>query len=593
MVKLQITDINDNGPYFKPEIPVGHILEEQDPYRDVIITLADFTFDLDLPPQAPYVYTLQSHTDTFDVAISTGQVKSKVKLNRESTPEYLVTVEVMDSGSPTMTSTLTFGVQVDDINDSPSSPRPLDIRIYAYQGRFPGGKIADMRPLDPDTTGDYVCSLIGGDTSLFSVPDSCDLHLVQVQDMDDQSVTIRGSDGVHAQVQYTGHIAFSRFDENTMMNSIVVVLSDVTMERFLDDSYVGFLAVLNDVFSDASDVVLFAMEELRDEKSINLFLAVQRTPGSYLSKAEVTQRTLANEHIIENTAHVKISSVNEDPCAGVPCENGGVCNYEVTFSDSTSIAAGANIVFTSPTIRQEIRCTCPDGFQGDKCDEPINQCENDPCLNGGTCLNLGPGEYQCNCLPTWSGTHCELDVNECHEGVCRNGGTCINTAGSYTCLCPASFTGQRCDQALDPCASDPCLNGATCRTTSDGWYTCQCRYGDRGANCEITSQGFQSLSYLEYKVSVHSQVNFMTVELATTSQDALLLYYPGGNGDFLALEIVSGRVRFSFKMGNDATVRVTVPKDVNDGRWYRIEAERTGKVRKVYMFDNNSNCCLI
>jgi len=557
---------------------VGHILEEQDPYTDVIMTLTDFTFDHDLPPQGPFTYTLKSQVDTFDVAISTGQVKSKVKLNREGMAGYLVTIEVMDSGTPTMSSTLTFSVQVDDINDSPSSPRPLNIHIYAFQGRFPGGKIADVKPVDPDVSGEYKCSLTSGNTNLFSIPASCDLHLAQVQDMSDQNINIRGSDGVHSVVDYPGQVAFSRFDENTMMNSVVIVLSDIRVKQFLDDSYVSFLTAMNSLFSDATDVLLFAMEEVKEENHINLFVSVQRTLGSYMSKAEVTQRVLTNENTLENAANVQIASVNEDPCTGVPCENGGICSYEVTFSETISIADSTSIVFTSPTIRQDVRCACPDGFQGDKCDEPINQCENKPCENGGTCVNLDPGKYQCNCLPSWTGTRCEQDVNECNQSVCQNGGTCINTAGSYSCLCSAQFTGQHCELTLDPCASGPCLNGATCLTTSDGSYSCQCSYGDRGRNCEITSKGFQALSYLQYKVSVHRQVNFMTLELATTSSYALLLYYPGGNGDFLALEIISGIAQLSFKMGTDATVRVTVPKRIDDGRWHRIEAERTGKV---------------
>ena len=36
----------------------------------------------------------------------------------------------------------------------------------------------------------------------------------------------------------------------------------------------------------------------------------------------------------------------------------------------------------------------------------INECENDPCQNGGTCVN-SPGGYSCNCVDGYTGDHCQ------------------------------------------------------------------------------------------------------------------------------------------------------------------------------------------
>ena len=579
-VKLNIDDVNDNGPYFNPEIPVGHIIEEQEPYTNTIITLEDFTFDLDIVPQTPFVYLLKNHQNTFDVAMSTGQVKSKVRLDRETVSDYLVAVEVMDAGTPVMTSTLTFSVAVDDINDNPSISRPLDIQIYAYQGHFAAGKIADVKPLDADVTGSYSCDLTAGDVNIFSIPSSCDLHVAEILNMASHSITIRGSDGVHSTVDYPGQVRFSRFDEETMTNSVVMVLAGTTIKQFLDASYVSLLSVLDNVFP--GEVLLFAMEEVEEETNINLFVAAQDTSGAYLSKGDVTQKILNNEDTIESSAGVQIHSVNEDPCSDVPCENGGVCSYEITRSEATSISEGDTIVFTSPIVSQNVHCACPSGFEGGKCDQPVDHCAESPCVNSATCVDHGLGNYTCNCRPEWTGVHCEEDINECQASPCKNGGSCHNTAGSYSCVCTAQYTGTHCEQALEPCGSDPCLHGSTCQANTDGSYTCHCSYGNRGENCEIRAQGYQTLSYLEYQVAINDQVNFMTIEFSTTSADDLLLYYPGGDGDFLSLEVIQGNVRLSFQIGQDPVVRVTVPKHVSDGNWYRVEADRNGKVCYCY-----------
>ena len=38
----------------------------------------------------------------------------------------------------------------------------------------------------------------------------------------------------------------------------------------------------------------------------------------------------------------------------------------------------------------------------------INDCESDPCLNGGQC-NDGTNSYACNCFDTdYRGAHCEI-----------------------------------------------------------------------------------------------------------------------------------------------------------------------------------------
>ena len=36
----------------------------------------------------------------------------------------------------------------------------------------------------------------------------------------------------------------------------------------------------------------------------------------------------------------------------------------------------------------------------------INECENDPCQNGATCVN-SPGSYSCNCADGYTGDQCQ------------------------------------------------------------------------------------------------------------------------------------------------------------------------------------------
>jgi hypothetical protein len=59
----------------------------------------------------------------------------------------------------------------------------------------------------------------------------------------------------------------------------------------------------------------------------------------------------------------------------------------------------------------------------------LNYCTHHrPCQNGATCTNTGHGSYTCTCRPGFSGTNCEIlrdkDLDDCKENPCLNGGTC-------------------------------------------------------------------------------------------------------------------------------------------------------------------------
>ncbi|KFM76020.1 Cubilin, partial [Stegodyphus mimosarum] len=87
----------------------------------------------------------------------------------------------------------------------------------------------------------------------------------------------------------------------------------------------------------------------------------------------------------------------------------------------------------------------------------VNECNSNPCRNGGTCFDTYNG-YICKCPSNWEGVTCETDVNECaiYAGTsfgCQNGATCINTHGGYSCQCASNWNGIHCTQKFDDCST--------------------------------------------------------------------------------------------------------------------------------------------
>ncbi|XP_061386037.1 cubilin homolog [Musca vetustissima] len=78
-------------------------------------------------------------------------------------------------------------------------------------------------------------------------------------------------------------------------------------------------------------------------------------------------------------------------------------------------------------------------------------------------------------------------ARNCVNQPCLNGGTCIDSGSSFKCLCPVGFIGDTCTPAPSPCSPNPCRNNGRCRpitTSTNRSFTCQCTPGFMGEKCE-------------------------------------------------------------------------------------------------------------
>ncbi|XP_013861401.1 protein jagged-1b [Austrofundulus limnaeus] len=131
----------------------------------------------------------------------------------------------------------------------------------------------------------------------------------------------------------------------------------------------------------------------------------------------------------------------------------------------------------------QFSCECQEGFRGTYCHENINDCESNPCRNGGTCIDK-VSVYQCICGDGWEGDHCEINIDDCSTNPCHNGGTCRDLVSDFFCECKNGWKGKTCHSRESQCDEATCNNGGTCHDEGDT-FQCKCSPGWKGTTCNI------------------------------------------------------------------------------------------------------------
>ena len=131
-------------------------------------------------------------------------------------------------------------------------------------------------------------------------------------------------------------------------------------------------------------------------------------------------------------------------------------------------------------------CKCPLGTVAPLCNASSN-CTNNLCTNDASCATLDNGGYTCVCGSNFTGVYCEETIQPCSANPCIEGHytSCQNISPTnYLCVCSSGWTGNQCQINIDECASAPCLNNGVCIDLVNG-YNCSCDTRctlDRGAS---------------------------------------------------------------------------------------------------------------
>ncbi len=208
-----------------------------------------------------------------------------------------------------------------------------------------------------------------------------------------------------------------------------------------------------------------------------------------------------------------------------------------------------------------------------ECDIEINLCFSSPCQNGGQCVHQESG-YVCLCPDGFAGRNCEINFSHdfCRNGLCRGASRCINGGAARAMKVKPSMVraGLGLDKAL--------LESAGVQTEAGGgaggFLCADCPHGEWGTPlCELRSRSFTPGSYLTFSALRQRHRLNLRLRFATKEANGLLLYNGRYNEkhDYIGLELIGGKIHFSFSLGGTNKATVSVGSRLHDGAWHEIE----------------------
>lgn len=593
-VEIEIADVNDNSPRFYLPLYAASVREDN-PVGSNVLQVSASDKDIGLNGQVRYTFSGGEDGDgAFSIEPTSGIIRTNQLLDRESVPTYRLIVYAVDRGTPSLSSSTTVAITVEDVNDNPPSFSTDTIKMFVAENSPIGSTIGEIIAFDPDEgpNAEILYSIVGGpDADSFGLISRHrePAELITKTDLDYETskkkyvVIVRASSpplrsDIEVEIWVTDvndnaprlrdfTIVFNHHKNHFPINPIGKVpaydadVTDALRFRFLSGNNANLLLLEERTGEISLSPSLDTNVPMNAVMEISVFDGINEvTAECHLIVQHVTDAMLFNSvtlRLKHMTAITFLSPIYEDFLEGlaaiIPCPKENVFIFSiqddnqsedrilnVSFSAKPADAQDPDTFFSSQYLQESVylgRTLLAKLTHVHVLPFEDNLCVREPCINFEHCLSVlkfgnASGFISSETLFFRS----------------------IYPVNTFACRCPPGFTGMNhkyeCNTEVNLCYSSPCQEGGTC-IRKEGGFTCVCKPGFTGALCEVKQGECQSgLNQDGWRcVSGDSGVYFVNCSSESWSTSSCELRARSfERGTFLTFPTLRQRHRLSIKL---------------------------------------------
>ncbi|XP_048119302.1 protocadherin Fat 1a isoform X8 [Alosa alosa] len=378
-VNVDVSDVNDNPPLFS-QANYTLIIKENRPVGTSVLQLT--VTDRDATHNGPpFTFSIVGGNEDNAFQINPqGELLAAAPLSRQAKDQYLLQIQVSDSGRPQLHSSALVSLRVIEESVHPPAILPLDVFVTVASDEYAGGVLGKVHATDQDVYDTLTYSLAHTpDSALFAIsPTDGKLVAVGALDAGQYALNVTVTDGqFSAMARASVHVRPA--ESRALENAIGVRFAAIAPEEFIGDYWRNFLRALRNMAGvRRGEVQLVSLQPAADASGdLEVLLALERSGSPYQPQEVVFRKLNASVAVIEEMTGVRIVRVVKKLCAGLPSDCPPRFCQETVTLESAAMAtySTARLSFVTPRHLRQATCLC----EGGKCPVMTDQCEEGSC----------------------------------------------------------------------------------------------------------------------------------------------------------------------------------------------------------------------
>uniref|UniRef100_A0A5F8GVD2 FAT atypical cadherin 2 n=1 Tax=Monodelphis domestica TaxID=13616 RepID=A0A5F8GVD2_MONDO len=361
VVNVEVADVNDNPPRFF-QLNYSIVVQENAPLgsRVLELVLSDRDSTKNGPPYSFHI-TEGNDGSAFRVT-DDGWLVTAAVLNRKFKEQYLLQIQVTDSGVPPLSSSAFVNAQVTEQSQYPPSALPLEIFITTGEQIFQGGVVGKIHATDQDPRDTLTYRLMEKKPirSHFSVG-IADGKIIANEGLPHghYNLNINVSDGTFVALAGV-HVHVWHAAPEAQARAVLLQFRHLSPEEFVGDHWRNLQRFLGSALGfERQHIYPVSLQPAEEMVGIDILLAFEEALGSFHEPRSLSDSIARLAREIEHSVGIHMTKVAPVAlCQGPGCQE-HICTETLQLdSGAMSTYSTARISILTPKYSLRVNCSC-------------------------------------------------------------------------------------------------------------------------------------------------------------------------------------------------------------------------------------------